>query len=102
MRTSNRDRTAAGTLPIVLLHPGKVFWPEEGYTKLDLVEYYNVIFPKLEPYVKDRILTLERGVWQETTGKSCNCDGPSRGYRPFDLAVVCLLIVAGQFVNPRA
>jgi bifunctional non-homologous end joining protein LigD len=60
MRTSNRDHTAAGTLPIVVSHAGKVFWPEEGYTKLDLVEYYNAIFPKLAPYVKDRILTLER------------------------------------------
>jgi bifunctional non-homologous end joining protein LigD len=47
-------------LPIVVSHPDKVFWPEEGYTKLDLVEYYNAIFPKLLPYVKDRILTLER------------------------------------------
>jgi bifunctional non-homologous end joining protein LigD len=47
-------------LPIVVSHPDKVFWPEEGYTKLDLVEYYNAIFPKLSPYVKDRILTLER------------------------------------------
>jgi bifunctional non-homologous end joining protein LigD len=47
-------------LPIVVSHPDKVFWPEEGYTKLDLIEYYNAIFPKLSPYVKDRILTLER------------------------------------------
>jgi bifunctional non-homologous end joining protein LigD len=53
---------AAGQLPIVVSHPDKVFWPEEGYTKLDLVEYYNAIFPKLSPYVKDRILTLERCV----------------------------------------
>ena len=49
-------------LPIVVSNPDKVFWPEEGYTKLDLVEYYNAIFPKLSPYVKDRILTLERCV----------------------------------------
>jgi bifunctional non-homologous end joining protein LigD len=60
MRTSNRDRTAAERLSIEVSHPDKVFWPEEGYTKLDLIEYYNAIFPKLAPYVKDRILTLER------------------------------------------
>jgi bifunctional non-homologous end joining protein LigD len=47
-------------LPITVSHPEKVFWPEEGYTKLDLIEYYNAIFPKLSPYVKDRILTLNR------------------------------------------
>jgi bifunctional non-homologous end joining protein LigD len=60
MRTSSRDRTAAERLPIEVSHPDKVFWPGEGYTKLDLIEYYNAIFPKLAPYVKDRILTLER------------------------------------------
>ena len=47
-------------LPIALSHPDKILWPEEGYTKLDLVEYYNAIFPYLSPYVKDRTLSLER------------------------------------------
>ncbi len=47
-------------LPIAVSNPDKVFWPEEGYTKLDLIEYYLNIFPKLSPYVKDRLLTLER------------------------------------------
>ena len=60
MTRTKRDHTASGQLPIVVSHPDKVFWPEEGYTKLDLIEYYNAIFPKLLPYVKDRILTLER------------------------------------------
>ncbi len=41
-------------------HPDKVFWPEQGYTKLDLADYYSAIFPKLLPYVRDRILALER------------------------------------------
>jgi bifunctional non-homologous end joining protein LigD len=60
MTSAKRDDTALTQLPIVVSHPDKVFWPAEGYTKLDLVEYYNAIFPKLSPYVKDRILTLER------------------------------------------
>ena len=47
-------------LPITVSHPDKVFWPAEGYTKLDLIEYYNAIFPELLPYVKDHMLTLER------------------------------------------
>ena len=41
-------------------NPDKVFWPEEGYTKLDLVRFYHFIFPKLSPYVKDRLLSLKR------------------------------------------
>jgi bifunctional non-homologous end joining protein LigD len=41
-------------------HPEKVFWPGDGYTKLDLANYYRDVFSALQPYVKDRILTLER------------------------------------------
>ena len=50
----------AGELPVKLSNPDKVFWPDQGYTKLDLVNYYAQIFPLLQPYVKDRLLTLER------------------------------------------
>jgi bifunctional non-homologous end joining protein LigD len=60
MTRAKRDHAASGQLPIVVSHPDKVFWPGEGYTKLNLIEYYDAIFPKLFPYVKDRILTLER------------------------------------------
>ena len=51
---------APQTLPIKVSNPTKVFWPEEGYTKLDLVEFYDEVFSSLRPYVNDRILTLER------------------------------------------
>jgi bifunctional non-homologous end joining protein LigD len=44
----------------LLSHPDKVFWPEEGYTKLDLARFYETVFPKLKPYVEDRMLSLER------------------------------------------
>jgi bifunctional non-homologous end joining protein LigD len=44
----------------LITHPNKVFWPDEGYTKLDLARYYDAIFPKLRPYVDDRLLSLER------------------------------------------
>lgn len=47
-------------LPITVSNPNKIFWPDEGYTKLQLIEFYANFFPKLEPYVKDRILSLER------------------------------------------
>ena len=54
------EHAVSGKLPITVSHPDKIFWPKEGYTKLDLIEYYDAIFPKLAPYVEDRILTLER------------------------------------------
>lgn len=59
-RSTKAERPASTKLPIAVSNPDKVFWPAEGYTKLDLVEYYDAIFLKLSPYVKDRILTLER------------------------------------------
>jgi bifunctional non-homologous end joining protein LigD len=52
--------SATKTMPIKVSNPDKVFWPEEGYTKLDLVTFYRDVFPDLRPYVNDRILTLER------------------------------------------
>jgi len=39
---------------------GKVFWPEEGHTKGDLIEYYRRISPWLLPYLEDRLLVLAR------------------------------------------
>jgi bifunctional non-homologous end joining protein LigD len=38
----------------------KIFWPTEGYTKGDLVDYYRRIAPYLLPYLKDRPLVLTR------------------------------------------
>jgi bifunctional non-homologous end joining protein LigD len=44
----------------LISHPDKVFWPEEGYTKLDLARFYEAVFSRLKPFVKDRMLSLER------------------------------------------
>ena len=60
MKGTKMAEFVSAKLAIAVSHPDKVFWPEEGYTKLDLVAYYNAIFPKLSPYVKDRMLSLER------------------------------------------
>jgi bifunctional non-homologous end joining protein LigD len=51
---------SAGAPAMEISHPEKVFWPDEGYTKQDLAEYYIRVFPQLSPYVEDRLLTLER------------------------------------------
>src|SRR5580692_983331 len=47
-------------LPITISNPDKIFWAAAGYTKLDLAEYYAAVFSKVQPYVKDHILSLER------------------------------------------
>lgn len=38
----------------------KVFWPEEGYTKGDLIAYYEAVADHLLPYLEDRPLVLDR------------------------------------------
>ncbi len=38
----------------------KVFWPEDGYTKGDLIKYYDKISTYLIPHLQDRPLVFER------------------------------------------
>jgi bifunctional non-homologous end joining protein LigD len=38
----------------------KIFWPEEGLTKGDLIDYYRSIAPWILPYLKDRPLVMVR------------------------------------------
>ena len=38
----------------------KVFWPDEGYTKGDLIEYYRTVSPWILRYLRDRPLVLDR------------------------------------------
>ena len=38
----------------------KIFWPEEGYTKGDLIEYYRAIAPWILPYLADRPVVMTR------------------------------------------
>lgn len=50
----------AGIRGVRVSHPDKPYWPEDGYTKLDLLRFYMEAFPRLRPYVADRMLSLER------------------------------------------
>jgi bifunctional non-homologous end joining protein LigD len=43
-----------------ITNAGKVFWPAEGYTKGDLIQYYQAIAPWMLPYLKDRPVVLTR------------------------------------------
>lgn len=47
-------RTFAGT------HLEKVYWPKDGYTKGDMLEYYEKIAPYILPHLKDRPVVLKR------------------------------------------
>jgi bifunctional non-homologous end joining protein LigD len=45
---------------VTITNPAKVFWPDEGYTKAELVEYYERVSGWLLPYLRDRPLVLAR------------------------------------------
>ena len=54
---ASRPKAAAA---VQITNADKVFWPEEGYTKGDLVAYYRAVAPYLLPYLRDRPLVLTR------------------------------------------
>ena len=45
---------------VTITHPRKVYWPEDGITKGQLVEYYEQVADVILPYLKDRPVILVR------------------------------------------
>src|SRR5262249_4586764 len=45
---------------VSISNPRKIFWPDEGYTKSDLVAYYEAVSAWLLPYLANRPLVLTR------------------------------------------
>ncbi len=51
---------ASSELRFVPTNLTKVFWPDEGFTKGDLIDYYRAIAPRLLPFLRDRPVVLVR------------------------------------------
>lgn len=49
-----------GTRMLSLSNLAKVLWPRDGYTKGDLIAYYEIVAPYAVAHLKDRPLTLQR------------------------------------------
>lgn len=45
---------------LIISNRDKIFWPEDGYTKGDLLNYYESVWPYLSPYLRDRPVVLTR------------------------------------------
>lgn len=45
---------------LTLSNPDKVYWPESGFTKGDMVAYYRAVAPAIVPHLKNRAITLKR------------------------------------------
>jgi bifunctional non-homologous end joining protein LigD len=59
-RVRSRARDDGQELPFELTNTKKVFWPEDGYTKGDLLEYYRAVAPWLLAYLRDRPVVMTR------------------------------------------
>lgn len=46
--------------PVVISHPEKVLFPEDGITKGELAAYYAMIAPLILPHIRNRPVTMER------------------------------------------
>jgi bifunctional non-homologous end joining protein LigD len=80
MSTVARAKKSAGTTVVIdgrtvtLTNQDKVLFPNDGYTKGDLVAYYRAVAPVILPYLRDNPLTMERfpdgiavprGIWEK-------------------------------------
>jgi bifunctional non-homologous end joining protein LigD len=59
-RSPSHKRVPAPPPSFEFTNVKKVFWPEDGYSKGDLVEYYRSIAPWMLPYLEDRPVVLTR------------------------------------------
>jgi len=50
----------AARAEVTITNPKKIFWPDEGYTKADLIAYYEAVAPLLLPYLRERPVVLTR------------------------------------------
>lgn len=56
-------------LPVSISNLEKIYWPEAGYTKYDLIDYYLQIADTILPHLKDRPQSLHRhpnGILEES------------------------------------
>ena len=57
---TNTVEIRAGERVIRLTNLRKVFWPELGLTKRDLLQYYADVAPVLLPHLRDRAMVMKR------------------------------------------
>jgi bifunctional non-homologous end joining protein LigD len=71
------DRVVKGGRELKLSNLDKVFFPAEGITKGDLLEYYRAVAPVLLPHLRDRPFTMVRWPDGIEAGRFFQKDAPS-------------------------
>jgi bifunctional non-homologous end joining protein LigD len=59
-KMENENELVINKRKVPLSNISKIYWPEENYTKGDMIEYYKNIAPYILPYLKNRPLSLKR------------------------------------------
>ena len=60
LKPANKQTLLVDKRKLELTNLQKIFWPKEGYTKGDLIKYYDGIANYILPYLKNRPLSLKR------------------------------------------
>ena len=76
-RTRKAPPSATARRGVVITHPEKVLFPDEGISKGDLAAYYEAVATVMLPHIENRPVTMERypagigakGFWQKDVSK---------------------------------
>ncbi len=59
-QVDNNVEMKVGAFKVPVTNRQKIFWPDEGYTKGDVIDFYDKISKYILPYLKDRPISLKR------------------------------------------
>jgi bifunctional non-homologous end joining protein LigD len=57
---ADEETFTIGNKKLKLTHLNKVFWPNEGITKGELLSYYKTMAPYIVPFIKDKPISMRR------------------------------------------
>jgi bifunctional non-homologous end joining protein LigD len=55
-----KEELKVGSHKVIISNRHKIFWPDEGYTKGDVIDYYDKMADYILPHLKGRPLSLKR------------------------------------------
>src|SRR4030095_1961837 len=60
MATKEKTEIKIGKQTVTITNRQKIYWPDEGFTKGDVIDHYEKIADYILPHLKDRCLSLKR------------------------------------------
>ena len=60
MATKEKSEVRIGKHVVAITNRKKIYWPKEGFTKGDLIDYYDKMADHILPHLKGRCLSLKR------------------------------------------